>query len=192
MKAKNKNGTVVIYSTLPTYYVLNGTPINLHSLAQNPANLSTIEAEGFYDVVVPSITVYQRLEPLIPTDFDTPSKTWIQRVYDFTAQEIIDYDNQVIDNAIDSNFNQQETNGQDAARALRRYIQRQFNDAVITETQYENIEDSLTPVHNWLQRGRVQRAKNYFNSGHADYITPPGDADLLDIYNFIKNKVNAL
>ena len=48
------------------------------------------DADGFKDIVTPSITEYQRLLPLIPTDF--ANNVFTRRTEDFTQTEIDEQD----------------------------------------------------------------------------------------------------
>lgn len=79
--AKEEKGKMKIYATLPKDYQINGIKHNLSVLP-----IETINAEGFYELIVPTITETQRLEPLLPTDL--VGNQYIQRVYDYTQTEI--------------------------------------------------------------------------------------------------------
>ena len=79
--AKNNNGKVSIYRVLPKDYQINGIKHNLSVLP-----IETINEQGFFELVVPTITETQRLESLLPTDLI--GTQYIQRVYNYTQAEI--------------------------------------------------------------------------------------------------------
>ena len=146
MKAKLENGTIRLYGSLPTDYPINGIRHNLSVLP-----IEIINTEGFFEVITPSITQYQRLEPLIPSDFD--GTQWIQRVYNFTAQEIADYDDEQIENQTLSTLQQREIDANDFINKLVTSIKRRFDEGNLTQNQYKNIRTSLEPVVRFLKLG---------------------------------------
>ncbi len=97
--AKNENGTVRNYGDLKrlgdykNYLTFWKQPIAIHN------------EEGFYEVVSPSITNYQRLIPLIPIDLAGTQYT--HRIYNFNAQERTDYDQRQLDKDQSAQFFQQ-------------------------------------------------------------------------------------
>ncbi len=94
--AKNENGTVKNYGDLKrlgdykNYLTFWKQPIEVHN------------SEGFFEVVKPSITNYQRHIGLIPSDF--ANKKYTHRLYHFTQDEIDDYDQKQLDQDQSSQF----------------------------------------------------------------------------------------
>lgn len=177
MKAKLENGTVRLYGALPSYYLINGVPHNLRVLP-----IDVQESEGFYDVQVPSITQYQRLEPLIPSDFD--GTKWVQRVYNFTAQEIADYDNEQIESQTISTLQQRESDATDFINKVVTAIKRRYDEGNLTQTQYKNIRTSLEPVIRFLKLGDWDLAQDTINS-----ISRP-NGQMGTLYDFLKDKID--
>ena len=193
MKARNENGSVIEYNVLPLSYLINGIPHNLRNLPE-----FIHEQEEFYRVVEPSITVYQRLEPLIPTDLQTDVNiegtvypfAWVKRIYNFTQQEIDDYDEGVADSAAEGVINQRISDGIEAIRKLRIFLRRKFTNGDINQAQRDGIRRGLKPVVNELKDGEWLDAQLYFTPGEPEYIDPPANATLLAIYTLIKNKID--
>ena len=79
--AKEDKGVVRIYNVLPKDYQINGIKHNLSVLP-----IETINEQGFYELIVPTITENQRLEELLPSDLI--GTQYIQRVYDYTQAEL--------------------------------------------------------------------------------------------------------
>ena len=177
MKAKLENNIVKIYNSLPTRYLINGMP---HNLSKLPVGIQ--EDEGFYEVIVPTITQYQRLEDLIPSDFN--GTNWVQRVYDFTAQEVIDYDELQIENAISQDLNTKQQDGETFFVQVRNKIRRFYNDGNINQTQYKSIRTSLQPVLQPLRYGDWDVAQDNINA-----ISRPS-GQLGNLYDFLKNKID--
>lgn len=193
MKAKNQDGIVVEYNVLPISYKINNIPHNLKKLPE-----VVHEQEGFFRVVEADITIYQRLESLIPSDLQTDVDidgtvypfAWVKRVYDFTAQEIIDKDNEIADNEAEITINKYIADGLEAIRRLRIYLRRKYLEIPLNDAQRESIRRGLKPVVDELREGEWVEAQRYFISGEDVYINPPTNSDLLDIYNMIKNKID--
>jgi hypothetical protein len=175
--ARNENGTVRTYNVLSNNYDINGVRHNLSVLP-----IETINSEGFYELIKPTITQYQRLEPLLPSDL--VGNQYIQRVYNFTAQEIIDYDEAQIDNSIDNDLDIKQQDGEQFFIKVRRKVRRFYNDGNITKVQYETIRISLQPVIQPLRYGDWDIAQNVING----ISRPSGQMGLL--YDFLKNKID--
>ena len=175
--AKNENGTVRIYRALPTNYKINNIRHNLSVLP-----IETINEQGFYELIVPAITTYQRLEPLIPSDFN--GTQWIQRVYDFTAQEIADYDDQQIETQTLSTLQQRESDATDFINKVVTAVKRRFDEGNLTQAQYKNIRTSLEPVIRFLKLGDWDLAQDTING----ISRPAGQMGTL--YDFLKNKID--
>ena len=175
--AKNNNGTIRVYGSLPTDYPINGIRHNLSVLP-----IEIINSEGFFEVIIPSITQYQRLEPLQVSDFN--GTQWIQRVYDFTAQEIADYDDQLIENQALSLLQQRESEGINFINKTVTAIKRRYDEGNLTQTQYKNIRTSLEPVIRFLKLGDWDLAQDTING----ISRPSGQMGIL--YDFLKNKID--
>ena len=176
--AKNDNGTIRIYRSLPTNYPINGIRHNLSVLP-----IETINTEGFYELIVPSITQYQRLESLIPSDFN--GTQWIQRVYNFTAQEIADYDEQQIENQTLQLIQQRESDGNAFFYKVVTAIKRRYDEGNLTNAQYKNIRSSLKDVLLPLKFGDWDLAQDAINAINR----PSGAMGVL--YDFLKNKIDS-
>jgi len=144
MKARLENNIVKLYRALPTRYIINGMPHNLKKLPE-----SVHEGEGFYNVVVPTITTYQALEDLIESDFD--GSQWIQRVRNFTQEEIDAYD----DNLVGFDLQKEIGDGVKAANQLKVYLKR-----TLTVNQFKNARNLLKPVWSSLKNGDWDIAKD--------------------------------
>ena len=92
--AKNINGTVRVYATLPKTYE---NIINFQK-----ADIETINDKGFYEVVEQILTQYQRAEPLLVSDF--ANNKFIQRVYNFTQAEIDALNTQTVKDEFKNNL----------------------------------------------------------------------------------------
>ena len=90
--AKEENGQVRNMGNVPVQYK--------NHLTFRKTTIEVKNSEGFYEVVEPIITEYQRLINLEPSDLSNDLYT--HRVYDFTQQEIDDYDEQQEENESDA------------------------------------------------------------------------------------------
>jgi hypothetical protein len=199
MKAKEINGIVVEYlGLLPKKYNINGMSHNLNSLPEH-----IHEEQGFYRVFIPEITIYQNLISLIPSDLKEDVDiggtiyplAWVKRVYDFTPAEILAKDEEIAENAMEATINKRVSDGIEGVRRLRVYLERKYVEVPLNDAQRDGIEEALVPVENAIIKGEWKKAKKYFTvggtvGGEVVYIDPPGNSDLLDIYNFIKNKID--
>jgi len=179
MKARLENTVIKFYNVLPKRYLINGV---LHNLEVLP--IETQQAEGFYNVIQPTVTQYQRLETLIASDFN--GSEWVYRVYNFTAQEIIDFDNQQAENIITNDLDAKERDGEKFFKELRNLVRKHYNLGNITGPQYKGIRTLLQPAIQPLRYGDWDLCQDNLNA-----ITPPSNAKMLTLYNFIKNKVDS-
>ena len=92
--AKNINGTVRVYATLPKTYE---NIINFQK-----AEIETINSKGFYELVEPILTQYQRAETLLVSDLI--GTQFIQRVYNFTQAEIDALNTQTVKDEFKNNL----------------------------------------------------------------------------------------
>ncbi len=103
-----------------------------------------------------------------------------------TAQEVIDHQQGVDDSDGSSetvqNHKFKGIEGFDRAIAL---IQRRFDNGVITANQAKGLAQALYPDLEPLYKGLWQLVKM-----NLDAVTPPTNADLLEIFNKIKNGVD--
>ena len=92
--AKIENGTVRVYATLPKTYE---NIINFQK-----SDIETINSKGFYEIVEPILTQYQRVEHLLPSDL--VGTQFIQRVYNFTQAEIDALNTQTVKDEFKNNL----------------------------------------------------------------------------------------
>ena len=92
--AKIENGTVRVYATLPKTYE---NIINFQK-----AEIETINSKGFYELVEPILTQYQRAETLLVSDF--ANNKFTQRVYNFTQAEIDALNTQTVKDEFKNNL----------------------------------------------------------------------------------------
>ena len=178
---KEINGEVKIFSdqsTLFKNYEINGIRHNLSVLP-----IETKNAEGFFELVQPTITVYQRLIDLELGDL--VGNQWIQRVYDFTAQEIADYDDAQIENQALQLIQQRESDGNAFFYKVVTAIKRRYDEGNLTNAQYKNIRSSLKDVLLPLKFGDWDLAQDAINAINR----PSGAMGVL--YDFLKNKIDS-
>jgi hypothetical protein len=77
--ARNNNGTVVKYNTLPSTWE------NIINFPK--ADAVTLETKGFFPVEEPAVGQYQRLENLIPSDFNSGTNYFTHRIYNSSTAE---------------------------------------------------------------------------------------------------------
>lgn len=165
-----------VYRKLPKVYngVFNYNSVN---------NTAQHYADGWRDIVQPTITVYQRKGDLI---FDDGNDVFTYEVIDFTAEEIADYDQRQEDaDASAQKFQKEKNDGVvsfDRAFAL---IYRRLNNGTITVAQAKAFGVSLYPLLEPLYKGQWHIVKI-----NLDGQTPPNNAKLLAIFNIIKSKVD--
>jgi len=132
--AKNINGTVRVYATLPKTYE---NIINFQK-----AEIETINSKGFYELVEPIITQYQRVEPLLVSD--VANNKFIQRVYNFTHDEKDAYEKSKEDSDASaqkvSNF---KADGQTEHKRIWDKIMRLYDNGQLNDTQFNAISDLL-------------------------------------------------
>lgn len=107
-------------------------------------------------------------------------------VESITQQEIdekADYD---IDRALTVQLNQYKKDGVAFLRKAGNFVRRKYNDADITQPQYKSIRVILQPALQPLADGDWDIAQDNLNA-----ITPPTNANMLAIYTFVKDKVDA-
>ena len=174
-------GGIRTFGSIPTSFAGVSKNYQRTDMYQTLSN-AIHEADGFYDVIVPSINdATQKLGAIFfnVTEFTYP-------VVAKTAQEQADYAQQ----QEDSDQASQDTNkykadgvvGFDRSYAL---IQRRFLDATITANQAKGIGQGLYPALEPLYKGQWQLVKINLAAE-----TPPVNADLLVIFNIIKDKVD--
>lgn len=168
MKAKLESGTVKIYRQLPTRYNINGVPHNLFKLP-----VSVAEDEGFFNVVEVIPTTYQAVEDLIESDFD--GTNWIQKLRDFTTQEITDYD----DNIVRLELQNEILDGVTASNQLKVYLKQN-----LTVNQYKSAREIMVFVWAQLRNGNWDLAKDEL----LKVSTPAGK--LTDMKNVIMAKID--
>ena len=172
--AKIENGTVKIFNILPIIYK------NIINFKK--ADIETINAKGFYEVVVPTITQYQRLEPLEVADLI--GNQFIQRVYDFTQAEIDAYDEQQENQTVQQLLDQFEADGNEFYREVAVLVKKNYDNGTITQTQYKAIRVVLEPALRPLKLGDFDIAQDNINA-----INRPSGT-LAPLYDFVKNKID--
>lgn len=158
--AKNINGTVKNYGDLKrlgdykNYLTFWKQPINIHN------------AEGFYEVVKPFITKYQKLIVLIPSDLI--NKKYIHRIYDFKQKEIDDYNQSELDNDDSSlKYSKRQSDGQQQFKQFINYIIRDKNitpNPLITPQQALNVILNFNEGMQFLKDGFQEATKTTINS----------------------------
>ena len=132
--AKIENGTVRVYATLPKTYE---NIINFQK-----ADIETINSKGFYELVEPILTQYQRAETLLVSDL--VGTQFIQRVYNFTQAEIDAHEKSKEDNDASaqkvSNF---KANGQREHKRIWDRIMQLYDNGQLNDTQFNAISDLL-------------------------------------------------
>jgi len=171
--AKIENGTVKTKSLPRIYEII----INFIK-----ADIATINSKGFYEVVIPTITQYQRLIPLEVTDL--VGNQFIQRVYDFTQAEIDAYDEQQETQTVQQLLDTFETDGIEFYREVAVLVKKNYDNGTITETQYKAVRVTLEPALRPLKLGDFDIAQDNINA-----ITRPNGI-LGQLYDFVKNKID--
>jgi len=186
MKAKLINEVVEQFQMweLPAIYVKESGEkiVNFRSAPKEIFN-----ENGFYDI--------QRAEPtaneivikqLVEADLDLAQKLWIEKVRPMTAGEITKYNEvQESKDTSASLENKFRDDGRLAYNQLKHYLRRKVDNGDITLSQFNNIYIPLKRNLFWLNFGDWDITKE-----EIDSITPPGNVDLLEILNTVKNKIN--
>ena len=175
--AKEENGKVVVYNSLPKDYPINGIRHNLSVLP-----IGTVNEQGFYELIVPTISQYQRLEPLELSDFN--GSQWVQRFSNFTAQEIADYDEQQLEIQARSVVSQRETAGNELFYKVATVVKRRYDEGNLTQNQYKNIRTQLENVIRPLKLGDWDIAQDNINA----ISRPSGQMGTL--YDYLKNEID--
>jgi len=173
--AKIENGTVNIFNILPRIYK------NIINFKK--ADIETINAKGFYEVVIPTITQYQRVLPLEITDLI--GTQFIQRVYDFTQAEIDAYNLEQENRPILELLQQFESDGNTFYNDVKLMVKKHHTKGTITDAQYKAIRVTLEPALRPLKLGDFDIAQDNLNA-----IPRPTNAKLAILYDFVKNKID--
>ena len=174
-------GSIRTFGSIPTSFAGVSKNYQRTDMYQTLSN-AIHEADGFFDVVTPAYDeATQKLGAIFfnVTEFTYP-------IVAKTQQEQDDYQQDLDDNDLASQTNQQyKSDGQigfDRAYAL---ITRRFLDATITANQASGLAQGLYPSLEPLYKGLWQLVKQNLAAE-----TPPANADLLAIFNKIKDGVD--
>ena len=172
--AKQVNGTVRKYGVLPLTFE--------NILNFRKADIQTINNKGFYEVIEPVITQYQRLIPLEVGDFS--NSVWTHRIYDFTQQEIDDFDQAQLDS--DSSAEKYSTRISDGQTQYKRFVDKIIRDkdnSVITGGQALNVILNFNEGMQYLKDGFQEATKNVVQA-----IAPANQYEI-DLQTLIINKL---
>ena len=169
MRARLENSVVRKYGTLPSRYLIGATYVNLETMDD-----SVKDSEGFFTVQPVVVLEHQSAEPLIETDL--VNDFWIERVRDWTAQEIADYIEAQLELAEESILETELVDGKNAALKLKVYLKRN-----LTVNQYKNARILVRPVWDALRAGDWDIA--------LDEITIIDDANSTAISQKIKTHI---
>ena len=153
--ANNIEGVITIFNRLPRIW--NGA-----TGYRGSATADQIYADGFRELIIPTITIYQKLGDIIyvPMVYEAIPETdpveysdvileidyYTYQIVDFTQQEIDDYDEQVLVNAVIQEEDRREADGRDAYRWIRHKIRRAKDDGVITTPEFTTVRKNLLPI----------------------------------------------
>lgn len=148
--AKIENGKVRVYSTLPRHFE------NITNFRYQ--DIDTINSKDFFEVVIPNITEYQILEPLIVSD--KVNTQFIQRFRDFTQEEIDNYDQNQLDSDDSSQWlqNRKERGNQIYTR-VDAFAKRNYTKPKTISIQ-EFFYDAVDPLLN----GKMELARKRINA----------------------------
>jgi len=125
--ARIENNTVIKSDSYPKVW---GQSINIKRTAEE------WKAYGFYPVVEPPTSEYQSLINLEPSDFDSQEEIFVHRIYNYTAEEIQEVDQSILDNDIYSQeCIAEEEDGRRFFRRIKALIKRRVADNTITVAQ---------------------------------------------------------
>ena len=174
--AKLVNGTVRKYGVLPNTYE---NVINFRKASEQTKN-----SKGFFEVIEPSITQYQRLIPLDATDFS--ANKFEHRIYDFTQNEIdtLIQKNEDEDSVAVKN-EKRKKDGEILHMRFWNKIERHLENGDISQNLYDALSIQLWDEVLPIKFGAWKIAK-----ARVDIIPEPANAKALEILNFIKNKIN--
>lgn len=177
MKAKNENGTIKVYLNLPTAY---GNVLNGYELMTDRH-----EADGFFEVFEPNLQANEKKGAIY---FDTQLNAFtypIEIIPPPTQAEIdakIEADKE---NAVNQKLNLAEQDGLVYFRKIKNFVQRNYDDGVITKAQFLAIRQILQPALLPLKDGNWDIAQSSVSS-----ITPPTNAKMLFLYNKVKTNID--
>lgn len=176
MKAITDNSVIIVRNSIPNVWN------NIHNYNSINNTVQQI-ADGWRDVVQPTKTVYQKNGAIF---YDGSNDNYTYTVVDFTAQEIIDYDQDVLDNDADSQLEDEHiTNGLRMSKRIKNAIRRDYTANVITEPQFNGFKRNLRPAMTFLKEGEWQLAKE-----DLDALAVPSDPEVLALLTSIKANVD--
>lgn len=188
-------GVLTKYNTLPRIW--NGA-----TGYRGAATAEQIYNDGFRELTIPTITVYQKLgdiyyvpivyeaipdtDPVEYSDVILEIDYYTYQIVDFTQQEIDDYDEQVLATAVIQEEDKREADGQEAYKWIREKIRRNKNDGTITPAQFKTLRKNLLPIVIKLNYGGFDVVLDELDAAIPNI--PAGI--LLTIANTIRTKVN--
>jgi len=176
MKAITVNSEIIVRSQIPNIWN------NVHNY-NSVNNTAQQIADGWRDVVEPSKTNYQKNGAIF---YDGGNDNYTYAVVDFSAQEIIDYDQNVLDNDADSQLEDTHiVEGLKMSKRIKNAIRRDYTNAVITKTQFNGFKRNLRSSMTFLKEGEWDLAKE-----DLDALAVPSDPDVNALLTSIKANVD--
>ena len=180
MKAKNENGIIKEYPKMPNSY--KGV-MNVLSDYANRTELH--EADGFFDVFVPNLMPNEQ-KGAIYFDENINAFTYsIEIIPPPTQAEIeakIEADKE---NAVNQKLDSSEQYGLAYFIKIRNFVQRNYDDGVITKAQFLAIRQILHPALLPLKDGNWDIAQSSVLA-----IMTPTNAKMLFLYNKVKTDID--
>ena len=185
-------GTITRYNQLPKGW---GEAPNYNSTPGYRASATPerIYTDGFRELKIPALTVYQRLGDIlyIPIVYDIDLVTileidyYIYDIIDFTQQEIDDYDENITNTQFNNIIYTNESGCIQLFHSIKVLIRRARDLGDITPAQAKGFRTNLAPIIRPLREGDADLAKE-----NLDAMDIPGDPDVVTVLNEIKTLVN--
>jgi len=187
-KGKNIDGNIKIFHKIPNF------DADTNSIGINSLTDLQLEAYGYFDVVDNPITVYQRYGKLLPEHLI--NKKYITPIEDFTAQEVIDYDNQIAiqtSNALDNaEYSEIEENlrsaGERKFNRIRFRLRKKRENSTINANNFLKLRKDITPLILPLLQGDFDISKEMLDA--FALTNPYANANQLAILTFAQQVVN--
>jgi len=193
--ANNIEGTITRFNKLPKIW-------NRANGYRGSATADQIYADGFRELIIPTITIYQKLGDIVyvPIVYEAIPETdpveysevileidyYTYQIVDFTQQEIDDYDEQILANAVIQEEDRRENDGINAYKWIREKIRRSKDDGTISTQEFKVLRKNLLPIVIKLNYGGFDVVLD-----ELDVAIPNIPAGiLLTIANTIRTKVN--
>ena len=193
--ANNIEGVITRFNQLPKIW--NGA-----TGYRGSATADQIYADGFRELITPTITIYQKLGDIVyvPIVYEAIPETdpveysevileidyYTYQIVDFTQQEIDDYDEQILANAVIQEEDRRENDGINAYKWIREKIRRSKDDGTISTQEFKVLRKNLLPIVIKLNYGGFDVVLDELDAAIPNI--PAGI--LLTIANTIRTKVN--